>query len=107
MDIRQEGEVWVVSLPAQFTENEVCEFRGVVYDLADKGRTTIVADASKMSFFDSAAIGTLVHILRHLKTIGGNLRLRNLHGEPLEVFKDNEMGIMFEQDEHGGDSQQT
>jgi anti-anti-sigma factor len=103
MDIRQEGDVWVVTLPAQFTENEVREFRKVVYDLAERGRTTIVADASKMFFFDSAAIGTLVHVLRHLKAVGGNLRLRNLHGEPLEVFKDNELGIMFELDEHGGD----
>lgn len=98
MDITQQGDAWVIALPPQFTSSEVSEFRKTVYDLADKGHTTIVADAKDMFFFDSSAIGTLVHILRHLKSMGGSLRLRNLHDEPLEVFKENEMGIMFELD---------
>lgn len=77
----------VVYLPAELGGSGVSELREFFLEQMGRNRRCFVADASRLTFIDSVAIGFLVQILNDLQGKGGYLALRNLQGEAFNFFQ--------------------
>jgi anti-anti-sigma factor len=83
-----EGEQLVIELPGSLAHKQAQEFLEVMEKEIEKGFSTIIADATRLEFIDSYAIGLLVKLLKQLQARGGYLALRGLAGETREFFQD-------------------
>jgi anti-anti-sigma factor len=95
MQIVHDGESWVIDLPPAFLQKDAQEVRGLMHMKIAEGALHFVVDASETGFIDSAAIGVLVQTVIELRARQGDLKIRNLAGEPLAVFKDTGLDQVF------------
>lgn len=83
-----------VELPAEITGRDNDATRALLGGLVQKG-THIVADAAKLKFIDSTGIGLMVQFLREAKAKGGDLRFRDLRGQPFKLFRQARLDWVF------------
>ncbi len=84
----------VVELPAEVTIRDAEKVRGLLRPLVQNGNF-VAADASKLKFVDSTGIGLLVQYLREARAKGGDLRIRDLRGQPFKVFQQARLDWIF------------
>jgi anti-anti-sigma factor len=57
----------------------------------------VIVDASKLVLIDSYAIGHLVQLKKNVEERGGSIRIRGLHGDVLDLFRDTGLAALFEE----------
>lgn len=87
MEFRLETDALVVALPPHFTMLEAAAFGKELRHRIDQAQTKIILDATDLVYLDSFGIGSIVEALRAARGKGGDLRLRNLSGEPLNLIQ--------------------
>lgn len=87
MEYHVENDTLVVKLPPHFTMLEAAGFGQELRRRIDQAQTKIILDATDLVYLDSFGIGSIVESLRAARGRGGDLRLRNLSGEPLNLFQ--------------------
>jgi anti-anti-sigma factor len=95
MDIKRNEEGAVVRLPAQFFQSASNVFYTALKKEIEAGVQRIVVDCADMTLIDSAAIGTLVSIVKDCRARGIAFSIRNLSGEPYELFVDTGLDKIF------------
>jgi anti-anti-sigma factor len=90
-----ENEWVVIELPVQFISALSPQFSTLCQEYRQKGHVRFIADASSMQFVDSYGIGVLVREHISLQNAGGELRIRNLNSEPLNLFKQTHLVNIF------------
>ena len=73
--------------------------RGMLQDLIDDGRTTLVVDTSALEFCDLAGLEALLETRQETERAGGALRLTGVHGGVQHILDATHLRGAFEIDE--------
>ncbi|HET7100991.1 MAG TPA: STAS domain-containing protein [Terriglobia bacterium] len=88
---KEVGGVTVLSLSGRVTlGDESSQLRSTIKELLKQGKKRLVLDLSKVSYIDSAGLGTLVAAYTSARNEGGDIRLANVterFGELLNITK--------------------
>ena|SRR5579872_423898 len=76
----------VVSLPERLNSSNCPAFRKDLEPLM-QGNSRFVFDLSQVNSMDSSALGTLVACLKHLRGVGGDLRLCGMSSKIRALFE--------------------
>ncbi len=87
MEFLHHENTLVAMLPPHFTVLEAKGFGQEMRARAAHSGLEIVLDATNLVYLDSFGIGSIVEVLRSVRAQGGDLRVRNLSGEPLNLFQ--------------------
>lgn len=97
------GNKSVVTLPEQFAGFEVKTVMAEAMDLVHKGTVThFVFDFGSCEMIDSSGIGLLVSLTKELKSVNGDLVLRNPGRDILQMFSDTGLDRIFSIEKNGG-----
>jgi anti-sigma B factor antagonist len=87
METYASGEYFVIKLPRRFKHPETTRFSLFIKDKMAEGTSRFGIDAAETEFIDSTGIGLLVTLLRDVMKMNGDMYIINLHGSPLELFR--------------------
>jgi anti-anti-sigma factor len=97
------GNKALVTLPGQFAGFEVKTIMTESLDLVHKGTVThFIFDFSSCEMIDSSGIGLLVSLTKELKSVNGDLVLRNPGRDILQMFSDTGLDRIFSIEKNGG-----
>ena len=85
-----------ISIPKDFTVDEVAVFRGEIKKLIEEGKKNFIFDFSKCNFIDSTGLGALVSIYKKCAEKGGSIKLKSLRPEVEKLFKLTRLDRVFE-----------
>lgn len=77
----------IVSLPRELTKSRLADIEKAFNDNIAVGQRDFLVDAGELTFMTSGGVGLLTGVLNRVRKSGGSLRIRGLHGDPLQVFK--------------------
>ncbi len=80
----QDGWV-VVALPETLDRHNSPELSNLIQKQIETGKTRFVADAAKLNYIDSFGISVLLRESKRIQASGGELKIRNLKGQPLDL----------------------
>lgn len=95
MRAAKENSGYVIFLPPSLEHTVVKQFYALVEEAMKLGETEVIVDASDLTFLDSMGIGYLVRASKDLKDKGGDLKIRNLQGDPLNLFQQTSLINLF------------
>lgn len=97
------GNRVVVTLPAQFAGLDVKTVMNDVFDRVRKGEASyFVFDFSSCCMIDSSGIGMLVSLTKELKSVKGEMVLRNPDRDILQMLSDTGLDRIFSIEKNGG-----
>jgi anti-sigma B factor antagonist len=76
--LRIEGTLDAVTAP---------ELRGVVDELVEEKRTSVLLELSGLRLIDSSGVGVIVSLLKRMRAQGGDVRIQGLCDQPKAIFK--------------------
>jgi len=85
-----------ISIPKDFTVDEVAVFREEIKKLIEEGKKDFIFDFSKCNFIDSTGLGELVSIYKKCAEKGGGIKLKSLRPEVEKLFKLTRLDRVFE-----------
>lgn len=87
MEILNAPDTTVIVLRGRF-DAEAVTAEGAAWDeLPDRSRGDLCLDLSKVTFLDSAGIGTIAFLTKRLAEQGRELRLQGVSGQPQSLLK--------------------
>lgn len=97
------GNRVVVTLPAQFAGPDVKTIMNDVFGRARKGDANyFIFDFSSCNMIDSSGIGMLVSLTKELKSVKGEMILRNPDRDILQMLSDTGLDRIFSIEKNGG-----
>jgi anti-anti-sigma regulatory factor len=86
----------VIPLPPTLIAGKgITETKELFEKSLEEGTIRIIADASKLGFIDYPALGFFIGLLKTAQEKGGDLRIMNLHGWPLDFLEENGVKNVF------------
>jgi anti-sigma B factor antagonist len=89
----------VVSVSGELDLDTAPHLRGILKDLIDDGRTTLVVDMTTLEFCDLAGLEALLEARQNTERAGGALRLTGVHGAVNRILDAAHLRGAFEIDE--------
>lgn len=80
-----ENDRVVVILPENMEREKGKEFEDLFSQCAEKGNFRFVVDAKRLSYIGSFGLSMLLRKTRDLDAVGGEVKIRNLGGQPLKI----------------------
>jgi anti-sigma B factor antagonist len=74
----------------------VCDLRPLVEAVVAERRRSIVLDAGALRMIDSTGVGSIVGLVKRVRSFGGVVRVSGLRDQPLEVFRLLRLDLIFE-----------
>ena len=95
---KEDGNVLVVTLEGQNLDaQDVPEFKNAMMGLIDSSaKKHVVLELNSLEFIDSSGLGSLLSVLRHLNSQGGDLRLTKMNSQVRAMFELVRMHKLFE-----------
>ncbi|HET7398714.1 MAG TPA: STAS domain-containing protein [Intrasporangium sp.] len=90
------GERTVVHLEGEIDVYTAPRVRDKLDEQIREGRTDLVVDLTDVTFIDSTGLGVLVGRLKHIRLLGGSLRLVGSDDRVLKVFSITGLDKVFE-----------
>lgn len=81
----------VVVLPKKLELDNCENLPQFIAEKVGEGYARLVADAKNMEYMDSSGISQLLKCMKNIQHVGGELIIKNLRGQPLEVI--NQAGL--------------
>lgn len=63
------------------------DVRAVIDTLVNERRLQVTIDLSALEMIDSSGVGAIVSLFKRLRTIGGEVKIAGLRGQPKEIFR--------------------
>jgi anti-sigma B factor antagonist len=99
----RDGDRVVVSMPGQLVVSNRQELKQQVLDELGRGARTFVLDFRDTAYVDSAGLGTLVAMSKHIRQKVGELRLANLNVDLKHLLRLTRLDRLFRmEDDEGG-----
>jgi anti-anti-sigma factor len=95
MNVEHEQGHALFHIPSIFNHTGTAEFSKAVREELSGGAKTVFADFADTELIDSAAIGTLVSVIKDFKASGAVLTLRNLNEDIRQLFTDTGFDKIF------------
>jgi anti-sigma B factor antagonist len=97
MDVKDSGQVTVVTARGDIDMAVADSVRKQLIGLVDRGRVRLVLDLGGVLYIDSAGLGALVAAMKHARAAGGDIRACRLDTDVRSLFQmtriDNVMSI--------------
>ena len=88
--------IWEVTLSGEFDIFNSTSLKSELNELIDKKHADLMLDCAGLDYMDSTAIGSLVAVLKHVKTYGGKVVLTGLKPNLLKLFRITSLNKVFE-----------
>jgi anti-sigma B factor antagonist len=85
-EMRQEGQVTVISLNGDLDVTSAPELRDLLQQLIDEGKTQFLLDLGEVGFIDSSGLGIFVNAYKKVRSAGGAVKLANPQESVRKVF---------------------
>ena len=92
----EEKKSWFVKLTGEFDIFNAASLKSELNGLADKTNADIVLECSELDYLDSTSIGSLVSVLKNVKSYGGRVIIRGLKQNLLKLFRITNLNKVFE-----------
>ena len=86
IDVKQDGEIFVVELEGRMDTNTSPEFQKEMETYYSKEGFNMILDFDKLDFVSSAGLRVLLLIQKKSKALSGSLVIKNVKPEIQEVF---------------------
>ncbi len=96
IQIKQEGEIMVVSASGKIDAMTAPAFESSLTDLIDKGRLKLVLDLGGVEYISSAGLRVILASAKALKGKNGKMLLAGPRGPVKEVFDISGFGSVFD-----------
>lgn len=63
------------------------EVRPTIDELVEQRAKRVVCDMQKLTMVDSSGVGAIVSLFKRLRTLGGDVKIARLNGQPKEIFR--------------------
>ena len=87
---------WEVKLSGEFDIFNSTNLKSELGQLTEQKNVDLVLDCAELDYMDSTAIGSLVSVLKNVKTYGGKVVLKNLKPNLLKLFRITSLNKVFE-----------
>ena len=77
----------VLALPESLDRHNASRLTELIEDNLAKGNLRYIADAAKLNYIDSFGTSVLLRESKRMQTTGGEMRVRNLTGQPLDLVR--------------------
>lgn len=81
------GDVLVAHAPDEFTDDAAHLLLNAVKRAADSGQHRVVLQLDRSDVFDSTALGTLLDLQDHVRSLGGGLKICGLTETGQKIFE--------------------
>ena len=92
----EEANLWDVELSGEFDIFNSAELKSMLTDLTKEHAVDLRVDCAKVRFLDSTAMGSLVAVLKNVKTYDGKMTLLGLNPNISRLFKITRLDRVFE-----------
>lgn len=87
LDYLKENQMENVSLPARLDGITGKDLKAGIKKIMSQGIVRFTLDAAPVESIDSAGVGYLVQILKIARSLHGDVLIKDLRGQPLELFR--------------------
>lgn len=84
ISFKQDGYI-VLALPESLDRHNAAPLTELIEGNLAKGNLRYIADAAKLTYIDSFGISVLLRESKRVQASGGEMRIRNLTGQPLDL----------------------
>lgn len=95
MEFYKKNNRIVIVLPPDLTDELSAELSKLCVDHIKKGENKFLIDATSLKFINSYGVGALLRVLIKLKNAGGEMRIKNLSGQPFNIFASSGLVAIF------------
>ena len=92
----QESNCWNVELSGEFDIFNSVGLKSSLTELTKEKSSDLHIDFAKVTFLDSTALGSLVAVLKNVKSYEAKILLKNLKPNLLKLFKITNLDRVFE-----------
>lgn len=98
MDIsrKNDGDVAILSLSGRLDLTSANELKSVSREIVGPGNCKLILNMGKVDFINSSGLGTLVSILKDVRSSSGRLKLSNLAPYVKEIFDITQLSSIFD-----------
>lgn len=100
--IARDGDRAVVGIPEQLVVGNRLELKQHVLDELGRGARRFLLDFRDTGYVDSAGLGALLAMSKHIRQHAGELRLANLSADLKTLLELTRLDTLFQIDEDGG-----
>ena len=79
--------VVVLSLKGRLDAISAPEVRPTIDELVEQKQSKVVCDLQELQMVDSSGVGAIVSLFKRLRTLGGDVKIARLTGQPKEIFR--------------------
>ncbi len=93
--LARDHETLIVEVNGQLVVTNRQEFKQAVLDEVDLGARLVIVDFAASPYIDSSGLGALVSLGKHLRELGGDLRLAGLNDDLRTLFELTRLDALF------------
>ncbi|MCB9558636.1 MAG: STAS domain-containing protein [Deltaproteobacteria bacterium] len=82
-----EGGIIVLALSGRLDALTALELRPTIDRLVEQKKSKVVVDMANLTNIDSSGVGALVSLFKRSRMLGGDVKIANLQGKPLQIFQ--------------------
>ncbi len=83
----QRGDMTVLAVLGNLDSLTVPDVRPVIEQIVSSGMTRVALDLSGLEVVDSSGIGAIVSLFKRIRSIGGDVKIVGVRGQPREILR--------------------
>lgn len=91
-----DGELLVISADGGLNGDTANQFVSEIERLVDGGLRKIIVDCSALNFISSAGLAVLMRLHKHMKPLGGHVKIAGVKGTIVQVLEVTHLSKVFE-----------
>jgi stage II sporulation protein AA (anti-sigma F factor antagonist) len=91
-----DGDVAILNLSGRLDMMSATELKSASREIVDKGSCKLVLNMGKVDFINSSGLGTLVSMLKDVRSSKGTMKLSNLAPYVKEIFDITQLSNIFD-----------
>ena|SRR3989338_3536527 len=96
LKIEKKQDVVVLQVKGSLDADSVSQFKKKVNKIIEEGSKCLVLDGSELEFVDSMGLGSLISLLRKLRSQNGDLKVAAISKEVQQVFEITRLHQLFQ-----------
>jgi len=81
------GDITTLAISGNLDSLTVPEIRPVIEKIVNSGATKVALEISALEVVDSSGIGAMVSLFKRLRSIGGDVKIVGVQGQPREILR--------------------
>lgn len=91
-----DGDLLVISADGGLNGDTANQFVTEIERLVDAGLRKIIVDCTALNFVSSAGLAVLMRLHKHMKPLGGNVKIAHVKGTIMQVLEVTHLSKVFE-----------